>query len=126
MIDVQVRLEAQGEVNLEQREQRVGRLRDTDGCQSRVRSGSGRRGIKSSTCRGKEFGLDPGVLGGHLRLVSRCGLEEQARNGLMSSTSRGCCWTAPGWWWRTEGCGSTEWGGGRRGVRVMPVVLTKP
>ena len=38
VIDVQVRLEGQGEVNLEQREQRVGRLRDTDGCQS---SGSG-------------------------------------------------------------------------------------
>ena len=45
VIDVQVRLEAQGGVNLEQREQRVGQLRDTDGCQSRVRSRSGKRGI---------------------------------------------------------------------------------
>ena len=102
MINIQVRPEAQGEVNLEQREQRVGRLRDTDGCQYRVRRGSGKRGIKSSTCCGKEFRLHPGVLGGHLRLLSRCGLEEQARNGLMSNTSRGCCWTEP-WWWQTEG-----------------------
>ena len=45
--------------------------------------------VKAPACHGEEFGLDPDVLGSHLRLLSRCGLEERAGDGLTSDTSRG-------------------------------------
>lgn len=61
-----------------QRRETTAHLRNWMSVQSEEREWQEMNKVKAPACHGEEFGLDPDVLGSHLRLLRRCGFEERA------------------------------------------------